>query len=244
MVILTMTMTSCTEETGEEGDTPALEAGYASGKVVDTQGNPIAGATVFVDNTIFFNSGISTTTDAQGNYKIKTPIGSWRTYACIERDYNGAHFIINLHPDNADRFAGEDGAVRNFQWKLSGENPMNPGTYYGGLVNIYKDPDSELYDVENVEFTFTPVGPRIDGSTGESFTLKCGAPYTEFYSIIPDVPIGRYELTAMHAPKNTPLKVRNGMGDDAYQNAVTIDFYGDSAPRACNNCMYVEYSEL
>ncbi len=236
---LLLLASSCIEE---EAETPQAETGYATGRVVDTQGHPIAGASIFVDNTIFFNSGMSATTDAQGNYKIKTSIGSWRTYAQIEKEYNGHHFVIDLHPDKADSFAGEEGAVRNFQWKLTGENPMNPGTFYGGFVYLYRDPDSEMYDVENIDFTFTPVGTAIDGSTLSPFTSRCGAPRTDYYSKIPDVPIGRYTVTATHAPTQTQLQVRHGI-EGTYGMEVTLDFYGETSPGACNNCMYIEYKE-
>jgi hypothetical protein len=223
---------------------PAEEKGYVTGKVIDTKGNPVKGASVYIDNTIFYNSGINTSTDENGNNKIKSEMGSYRAYAELMTTFNGHQFKIQFHPDNYDAFSGVDGAVRNFQWKLTGEKPFNPGTYYGGLVTLYKDPDSDMYDAENVEFTFTPVGNLIDGSEGQVITKQCGTPYSPTYYYIPDIPIGRYKITATYKPTGQQLKVRNGRNfNDAFANNATLDFYGTDAPVGAENNMYIEYTD-
>jgi len=65
----------------DKNDQP--EKGFVSGRVLDTKSKPIAGAKVYVDNTIFYNSGISTATNADGYYRVQVPQGSWRVYAEI-----------------------------------------------------------------------------------------------------------------------------------------------------------------
>src|SRR5690349_15900349 len=188
------------DSSDQHEDPPKEQKGYVTGKVTDTKGNPLSGVKVYIDNTIFYNSGIGTTTDANGNYKIKGQQGAYRAYAEMTITFNNHPFKIEFHPDNYDAFAGEDGAVRNFQWKLTGERPFNPGTYYGGYATLSKDPGGDLYDAENIEFTFTPVGNLIDGSTGEKLVKSCGAPYSQTYYYIMDIPIGRYEITAVYKP--------------------------------------------
>ncbi|HKO82339.1 MAG TPA: carboxypeptidase-like regulatory domain-containing protein [Chitinophagaceae bacterium] len=220
-----------------------VEKGFAKGRVVDTQGKPIAGAKVYVDNTIYFNSGISTTTNADGFYKVQVPPGSWRVYAEITIQYNGRKFKkLDLHPDNADSFAGTDGVVRNFQWKLTGEKPEPLVGFYGGLVNLFNNPNGNMYDVENIEFTFTPAGPLIDGSEGLVIKAKCGAPRSESYSKINDIPMGKYVVTAKYLPSGKQLKLSDYNGQDNYVPSLTIEF--EPELNYCNRCMAIAYSDL
>ena len=191
-------------------DPPKEEKGYITGKVTDMKGNPMAGAKVYIDNTIFYNSGISTTTDANGKYRIKGEQGAYRAYAEMTTTFNNHPFKIQFHPDNYDAFSGEEGAVRNFQWKLTGEKPFNPGVYYGGYATLSKDPGGEMYDAENIEFTFTPVGNLIDGSAGSAVVKSCGAPYSPSYYYVMDIPIGRYMVSAVYKPTGRPVKLRDG----------------------------------
>src|SRR5574338_702022 len=154
--------TSC-----EKSDTvtnPESNAGqkYVQGKVTDTKGNPIPGARIIVDNTIYYNSGITGVTDGNGIYKIPVETGSWRVYAEIDRTFNGKRFKkLELHPDKDNSFAGAEGATVNFEWMLQGEKPAPLVGFYGGTVSLYSDPESGIRDSENVEFTFTPDGNLI-----------------------------------------------------------------------------------
>jgi hypothetical protein len=196
-VFISHLLMACANNNAQSNDNyNEVEKGFAKGRVVDTHGKPIAGAKVYVDNTIYFNSGISTTTNADGYYRVQVPPGSWRVYAAITVTYNGRKFKkIDLHPDNADSFAGADGVVRNFQWKLTGEKPEPLVGYYGGPVNLFNNPNGNMsngnmYDVENIEFTFTPAGLLIDGSTGTVIKAKCGATRSASYARINDIPMG------------------------------------------------------
>jgi hypothetical protein len=245
LLFASATVAGCSKSvSGDSPEQPEEQKGYVTGKVTDTKGNPVNGVSVYIDNTIFYNSGINATTDANGNYKVRSELGSYRAYAEMKTTFNGHEFKIQFHPDNYDAFSGEEGAVRNFQWKLTGEKPFNPGTYYGGLVTLYKDPNSEMNDAENIAFTFTPAGNLIDGSQGKVITKQCGAPYSPTYYYIPDIPIGRYKITAVYKPTGKQLKVRNARNfEDAYTDAVTLDFYGTDAPLGAENNMYIEYTD-
>jgi hypothetical protein len=228
----------------QQEDPPKEVKGYVTGKVTDTKGNPLSGVKVYIDNTIFYNSGIGTTTDAKGTYKVKGEPGAYRAYAEMTKTFNGHPFKIEFHPDNYDAFSGEDGAVRNFQWKLTGERPFNPGTYYGGFATLSKDPDSELYDAENIAFTFKPVGPLIDGSTGETIVKSCGGPNSQSYYYVLDIPIGRYEVSAIYKPTGKTLKLRDGREwSGAFSETVTLDFYGEDAPLGAANNMYITFTD-
>jgi hypothetical protein len=225
-------------------DPPKEEKGYITGQVTDTKGKPVAGVNVYIDNTIFYNSGIGITTDANGKYKVKGQPGAYRAYAEMTMTFNNHPFKIQFHPDNYDAFSGEDGAVRNFQWKLTGERPFNPGTYYGGYATLSKDPSSDMSDAENIEFTFKPVGNLIDGSTGKTIVKSCGAPYSQSYYYVLDIPIGRYEVSAVYKPTGKTVKLRDGRSfDDAFSETVTLDFWGEDAPLGAPNNMYIEFTD-
>ena len=138
-------------------------------------------------------------------------------------------------------FAGGEGAVRNFRWKLSGEKPVPLAGYYGGLVNLYNDPNCELWDVENIEFTFTPDGPMIDGSAGMVIKTTSGLPGTDNFKKIPDVPMGRYIVTAKHLPSGKTIKLAHNNGQYNYSNSITIDF--EPELNFCNRCMVILYND-
>lgn len=233
----------CSKSGSDEPRAGEQKAGYLSGRVTDAQGKPLAGATILADNLLLYNSYVETSSDANGSYRVKMPTGSYRALAQVKRTYNGKKYTLDLTPDNTAAFAGDEGAVRNFQWQLTGEDPDQSGLFYGGNVTLDKDIESALYDVENIEFTFTPVGPLIDGSAGQTLHRKSGEPRSEFYGRIPDVPIGRYKITAVHKPSGTVVLVKAKNGTYAADGSVTLDFYGDTSPWACTNCMILEYKE-
>lgn len=219
------------------------QKGWVVGRIKDTQGNPIYNVLVYVQHAQDAKAGMMGTTNANGRYKVPVQTGSWRAYASLEREYNGRVYEIDLHPDTYDAFDG-DGAVRNFEWKLTGEKPSGRNAYYGGSVQLAFDPSSNHHNIHNVDVTFTPVGPLIDGSAGQPLTRRSiDDPRHQSYSSITDMPIGRYRITAVYRPTGEPLKVRNA--DDLsqpYQEAPVMDFFGHSSPRACTNCMAIQLS--
>jgi hypothetical protein len=111
--------------------------GYVTGTVVDAAGRPLAGAEVFADNTLYYNTNVIGVTDAQGRYTldVRQPIGTWRVGAHLRREYNGRTYKLDLHPDTARAFPGVDGAVRNFSWRLIGRTPE--GGSYGVATYVY-----------------------------------------------------------------------------------------------------------
>lgn len=220
------------------------QKGYLTGKVVDGAGKPIRGVRIIADNTFLYNSNLLGTSNADGLYSIKLSAGTYLASAELTVDYNARSYKLNLRPDATGEFIQQDGAVRNFSWALTGPRPEQPRLHYGGDITLNRVVGSQLYDVENIVFTLVPVGPLIDGSAGNTLRLRCGQPNTETYGQLADVPIGRYKISAVHQPTGTPLKVRNGVnGTFSGDGSVTMDFYGETSPRFCTNCMIVEYSE-
>lgn len=234
------------------GCTPAAEnpqpgnvqKGYLTGKVTDSKGKPIRGVRVIADNTFLYNSNLLGTTNANGLYSIKLSAGTYLATAELTVDYNTRSYKLNLRPDATEEFIQQDGAVRNFSWALTGPRPEQPRLHYGGDIMLNRVVGSSLYDVENIVFTLVPVGPLIDGSEGSTLRLRSGQPSTETYGQLADVPIGRYKISAVHEPTGTKVKVRNGVnGTFSADGSVTMDFYGETSPRFCTNCMILEYRE-
>ncbi|WP_241758547.1 carboxypeptidase-like regulatory domain-containing protein [Pyxidicoccus parkwayensis] len=207
-----------------------VETNVVKGKVVDTAGKPLAGAEVVADNQVLYDSNVVGTTGADGTYRLdlgKAAV-TWNASARFQRQYNGKTYTFNLHPSNPASFATNEGAVRDFSWKLTGEKP--DGGNYGSpvLFNMVayenpQDPDTAL-DSLNVELTLTPSGPLVDGSTGSPVTAH--ATRDGNGTGLHDIAVGRYTITARYAPSGKaaqPLVVRvNNTG--SYASSVTADF--------------------
>ncbi|GAB3490368.1 hypothetical protein GCM10027341_02020 [Spirosoma knui] len=248
------TLTSCqtnsvnpgdgTTTTPDAGNTTAGKAGYLIGTVTDPQGKPLSRATIYTDNTVIKGRGAEVNTTANGTYQLQLvkDLGQWVAKGYILKQYNDRVYKINLDPENPDSFTEEEKPVRNFQWKLTGHIPdLSLDLYYGGTVETFRDLNAdELRDNENIEFTFTPVGPLIDGSAGKALTLRSKKRYDSF---IKDVPIGRYKVTAVYKPTGQALRVCDVYNDSDYNysSSVTVDFTGrESATRS--NMMGIGYT--
>lgn len=214
-------------------DGPAGQGGKLIGTVKDMSGNALAGATVLVDNSIFFNSNLSTSSDEVGSYNIALPsTGAWYAFAMINRQYNGKTYRCFLHPHDPHGF-GAEGGIRNFTWKLSGERPQPLSGHYGGTITIDHFPGIYL-DTEKIEFTLIPEGRLIDGSEGQTLKRKA----TDGLQIA-DVPIGRYRISARY--ENQELKLRRWNTDSEFVGELIFDF----EPRIdaqCDNCYKLEYN--
>ena len=239
-----LAMTACetnpvgptTDNSTKPGNSPATggKPGYLVGTVTDPQGKPLPRATVFIDNTVFKGRGAEVNTATDGTYKVQLvkDLGQWIAKGFILKQYNDRVYKINLDPENPDSFTEDEKPVRNFKWKLTGHIPdLSLDLYYGGTVEMFRDPNAnELRDNENIEFTFVPAGPLIDGSTGKTLTLRAKKRYDDF---LKDIPIGRYSITAVYKPTGEKLRVRNVFEDSDYATSVTADFVGrESATRS------------
>lgn len=168
-------LSACVAPAGTASDAVGPEKGHATGKVVDTRGNAVAGAKILLDNTVFYASYINGSTRPDGTYRIRLQPGAWKAQASLVREYNGRTYSLRLHPDNIDAF-DEQGAVRNFTWKLEGRHPESDYGYYGGFIQLSTDLDFSS-DLDDIELTLTPSGPLIDGSPGKALQLRLGDHY-------------------------------------------------------------------
>jgi hypothetical protein len=198
------------------------ENGYATGKVTDTRGNPLAGVEVAVENTLVgYHATANAVTDSKGNYKVKVSnVGTFHTSAYLTRAFNGKQYKLALHSDANDPF-GNEGGVRNFQWKLSGQKPQVMEGFYGASIEIHNEPGYYI-DQEDIVFTLTPIGNLIDGSPGSVLTLRSGEPQTSTYGYVADIPLGKYTLSANY--NGIALKLKKLDSNQAYGNTTTVEF--------------------
>lgn len=223
-VCMSLTVLTCCDKADGEQGTPEQEEGYATGKVTDSKGLPISNARVVLDNTVLYASYIHGTSDKFGTYRIKALPGSWRTFAYVDKIYNGQVYSMELFPDGIDAF-NEEGAVRNFTWKLEGDMPWEAEAYYGGTVLL--STDYGFYeDEKDIEITLTPVGPQIDGSTGKTLLLKYGEKKWTHRNELWDIPIGRYKVTAKlkKEGKVIPLKIEDWYKRGGLVSEFQLDF--------------------
>ena len=193
-----------------------IEKGTIKGRLTDSKGDAVANAKIVIEHTVYYASYIYATSDANGYYKTNVPNGSWKASVQIQRNYLGQPYTFDLHPENAAPFAGTEGAIRNFIWKLSGDKPG--GGFYGSHVAVYPEPGSTFLP-EHVELTLTPDGPLADGSNGQVITQGL----TDIgggEDGISDVPVGKYIITARNRSTGQPLQVRI-RNTGAYHHSVT-----------------------
>jgi len=243
LIAIILLVSSCDKKSSEEGGESSTDK-VVKGKVTDTQGRPIKGVSILIDNTLIYNSYLTGATGDDGTYQIKLLTGSWQAYAEMNVTYNGKTYKIDLHPDNAQGFGG-DGAIRNFQWKLTGNKPTPLAGDYGGTVIVDKHIGSNIYDSENIEFTLTPTGALIDGSTGQVLKMKHGQPSTETYGKLADIPIGRYTVTAVYQSStgNIPIKLRDKEHNRNGAFASSIQLYFEPTTSYGYDMANLEYTE-
>jgi len=204
--------------------TSEAEEGYVTGTVLDTRGEPVAGAKVLLESRLFHASYLSGTTGKDGSYRIKAQPGAWDAKASITKTYHEKTYTLNLQPDSTDTFSDE-GAVRNFVWNLEGRTPGNNYGYYGGFIQLSLGIDFNG-NLEDIALTLTPDGPLIDGSTGKTLHLQLGDHYWVDPYQIEDIPIGRYivEATMKSSDGERPLKIQNWHTKGDFQPAFQLDF--------------------
>ena len=224
---ISLTLISCKKS---DSDGSKAEAGYATGRVTDTKGNPVQGVSVIIENQMTGNHNyLNGVTDKNGFYKIKlSAVGTFQISAEKDIAFNNKQYKMQFHKDNSAVFGPDGGpsAVRNFQWRLSGPGNHETDGYYGGGIEISTELGSYIDDIENAEFKLEPQGSLIDGTPGAILTLKCGAPMTTYYGQLVSIPIAKYKLSAtmVRNGARTPLKVRHRDSGDQLTDFIIIEF--------------------
>lgn len=130
-----------------------------TGVVVNSSGQPVEGARVFADNTLYHNMNAIGYTDAEGRSTTKLPkneIGTWAPGAYVNRNYHSVTYEFRLCDDNNRAFATAEGVIWNFVWRLSGELPDGDG-FLGEKV-LVSSGEGVTYD-QKVEVILTLDGP-------------------------------------------------------------------------------------
>jgi hypothetical protein len=179
--------------------------------VLDTNGQPIAGAKVRADNSALYGSA-EVTTDANGRYKLpKLEIGSWKIYAWKDVTYKGQVYQLRMGMDKATDYdavsPGVNGVVKNFKWQLSGpipdrpQQPQSSSGYFGGALRFANMDQNFAFMPQGTEvtITLTPVAgtTRFDGSAAQVIrkTFTIGAANVINYWL-QDIPQAEYRITA------------------------------------------------
>lgn len=227
---------------GNNGGTGTAQAGVLKGKVVDTKGQPIAGAVIYAAITGTNGVPSKTTTDAQGTYKISDMASTvtYKALAWLPVTYRSKNFCLRISPEDATGnavFLPKDGAIRNFHWRLQGRMDDSTaaaeedGAWYGGTIKLFPEFDDGDYK-STVELHLTPTEPLIDGSTGEALTRTVDLGKTQ-YAL--DIPVGVYKISATRVKTDgTRVTARVGPSNTTTASETVFEFKPTDMP-ACGS---------
>ena len=190
----------------------AQSPNIVEGTVRTANGQPVRGATIRIAGATGAGRGttIKATTDANGRYSVKVPLGHYDVDGFADIEFGGQTYReILLDRGNAtcERAMSTNGIVRNFTLRLSGakrclpgHDPANPNSYNGAYITAMT---SDLPDDAVITFTLTPLGPLADGTVGRPLTftrsgaaLRGGGRSIAESQFLHDIPLGRYRVAA------------------------------------------------
>lgn len=245
VALLALSLTACVNDSpqtpgtanpAEPGRPPPgadqVESNVAKGRVTTRDGRPLSGIEVGADNTFSYGSYLYGVSDQDGYYRIDlsdAPNTTWKMFGSIEVPYEGQTYREDLWVD-ATAFSTEQGAIRNFEWRLDGPRPGFDDYYYGGTAYLHEgyyeydwetDPEpTSIEDMDWVEVTFEPTAPLIDGSQGQTIVRQDGYEAT-------NIPIGKYRVSARYLPPGgqpVNLLIRHTFSEDQHQASVELVF--------------------
>lgn len=216
---------------------PTSQKGVVKGRVVDSQGKGVPNAEIIATGTDDILRASTGYTDANGNYAFKVPTGigagSYSVSGTVTLKYQGRNFKLALYEEDTRVFSAYDGAVRNFQFRLTGKRTVDSeedpqrSTPLGGQIEVHHQVDNVNKD--NLEITLEPVGALVDGSTGKKLVTTLPANDYRVY----DIPVGQYKITARDKVTGQKLGVTIKDSSKDYAASVTalfkeMDFEGDT----------------
>jgi len=239
--------------------TPAFP-GFATGRVMDEQGKPIAveGVRISVMQTGLLDETqakveIPVEPNESGVYVARLKPGTYlQPKARIEFTFNGNRYRLPLSPHGGmhKRQEASEGVVQDFVWKLEGPRPgetadkSRPETFIGGTITPeFRSFRSDLKRVikspphgTKVQLTLIPKSPLADGSSGQARVVNRLYNPTQTALIdapILDLPLAMWEVRGEEIfPDNTrsPLLFLNT--DNSWRETVSGTFSADLAASA------------
>ena len=198
----------------------AVTPGVAAGRVTLEDGRPLEGATVLAIG-VEYGTEYAASTDAGGGYRSTVEqLGSYRMAAWIETAFEGETFFFPLEPAGAvdTHFRGQDGIVKDFEWRLSGPaswashlDPTDRDSRIGGVIGVFvydpvRDPTAadalRLEPGSRILIELRPLTDRIDGIPAQPISVEivvdeATGPYTiGEVGDLRDVPLAGYEASA------------------------------------------------
>ena len=217
-------LASCTKSGDPSAaPTPGVpETGYVTGHVVDAQNRPLQDAEVAVNSTGAYAPNLFAHTDANGNYRIKLPLGpqtgQYYVRGHVRFTYENQPYNLMLLTENDRPFTIDESPVRNMHLTLAGDRAQNfsDSGYFGGTLEV--DNHTSNAHFPNIEVTLEPAGPLVDGSTGVTQVAKPDWMYSY------NIPVGKYRVTARDKATGRALTVKNYYHDQGFQSSMLATF--------------------
>lgn len=224
-LLFLVSLAACKKQSGSSSSPDGPSAGAVTGKVTNSEGNPLSGIKVTLEHTVWADSYVYATTDNNGKYKVvlpAEPAGSWTAKAQLEKPAYGKQYKFDLVADHSDAFTRDQATIRNFVWRLTGQRP--DGGFYGGHVDIYQFGTD--VDPSQVKLVFTPaVSTLIDGTPATTLERQVHDVAGTFMAT--DIPIGKYTVKAVYPGKTLLLDNRHDDNDlPAVSQTVVFGKYG------------------
>ncbi|MDB5289380.1 MAG: hypothetical protein JWL69_621 [Phycisphaerales bacterium] len=175
--------------------------------------------------------------DANGHFEQQVPDGLYQIKAtCIVK--NGGHRMpVDLVWLDGKKLgideASAGGIVKDYCLAVGGlkpgENPKDAHSYFGGAITVNGPPYtatqgsfSTRHPGATVQLTMTPLGPVVDGSRRDPFTIDIAVADLDYGTHPGSIPLGAYRVTATIVGKDGVKQ--------AMQCSLAFDGqYGDSA---------------
>jgi hypothetical protein len=149
--------------------------------------------------------------DANGHFEQQVPDGLYQIKAtCIVK--NGGHRMpVDLVWLDGKKLgideASAGGIVKDYCLAVGGlkpgENPKDSHSYYGGTITVngpVYNPTQGSFSTRHpgatVQLTMTPLGPAVDGSRRDAFTIDIAVADLDYGTQPGSIPLGAYRVTA------------------------------------------------